>query len=153
MIYMFHSQQAVEEKVAPPTIYRKDYAPPPYAVETVHLDFILNEEATVVTSKLSLRPTHNAAAPPPLLLNGRPDVKLVGVKVNGKVHGNELLEHTPKTLSLKARLVSEDVVQKDALIDSGGYRGRWQGARQRAAAARAQDPAAQGALSVGISCH
>lgn len=67
----------------------------------MHLTFVLGEDATRVTSKLSMVPTHNEAAPPALFLNGRPDIKLVSVKVNGNVHGNELLEQTPKTLTLK----------------------------------------------------
>lgn len=36
----------------PQAIFRKDYTPPPYMIDTVHLNFNLNEEVTHVTSKL-----------------------------------------------------------------------------------------------------
>jgi hypothetical protein len=77
------AQVAVEEKAAPKAIFRKDYAAPPYLIENVDLTFQLGEEVTHVTSKLHLRPNHSAAAPPALFLNGREDVKLVSLKVNG----------------------------------------------------------------------
>lgn len=38
----------------PQTVYLKDYTPPPYLITHVHLDFLLGEEVTVVTSGLRL---------------------------------------------------------------------------------------------------
>jgi aminopeptidase N len=73
----------VEDKAAPKPIFRKDYLPPPYLVDTVNLTFQLGEEVTLVRSKLHLKPNHGASAPPALFLNGREDVKLVSIKVNG----------------------------------------------------------------------
>lgn len=53
-------------------------------IDTVHLNFNLNEDVTHVHSKLQLKPnyTPNGAAPA-LTLNGRPDVKLVEIKLAG----------------------------------------------------------------------
>jgi hypothetical protein len=54
----------------------------------VYLDFNLNEDVTTVTAKLAMTPNHKAGgAPPPLVLNGRKDVKLVSVKVAGERAG------------------------------------------------------------------
>lgn len=45
------------------TIYRKDYAPTPYLISDVHLDFKLGEESTTVASKLSVQPNHEGNTP------------------------------------------------------------------------------------------
>jgi aminopeptidase N len=76
-------QAAAEEKQAPKPIFRKDYKPTPYLVDTVDLTFKLGEEVTHVHSKLHLKPNQSEATPPALFLHGREDVKLVSVKVNG----------------------------------------------------------------------
>jgi aminopeptidase N len=53
-------------------------------IDTVHLNFNLNEEVTHVTSKLAFKPNYQAnGSTPALTLNGRPDVKLVEVKLAG----------------------------------------------------------------------
>jgi hypothetical protein len=86
-------------------IYRKDYAPPPYLIDTVDLAFNLNEGATTVTAKLAMTPNYGAAsgaAPPPLVLNGRKDVKLVSLKVAGAPVAADAYEVADKTLTLKA---------------------------------------------------
>jgi aminopeptidase N len=68
----------------PQAIFRKDYTPPPYMIDTVHLNFNLNEDVTHVTSKLAFKPNYQAnGSTPALTLNGRPDVKLVEVKLAG----------------------------------------------------------------------
>lgn len=58
-----------------------DYAPPPFWIERVHLDFILNEDVTHVHSTLHLKPNYSTSTAPPLTLNGRKDVKVVSLKV------------------------------------------------------------------------
>jgi len=75
---------AQQAPAKPQAIFRKDYKAPPYIIDTVHLNFNLNEDVTHVHSKLQLKPnyTPNGAAPA-LTLNGRPDVKLVEVKLAG----------------------------------------------------------------------
>jgi len=60
-----------------------DYKPTPFSVDSVHLNFILNEDVTHVHSVLSLKPNYQGPAPPPLKLDGRKDIKLVSVKVRG----------------------------------------------------------------------
>ncbi len=77
-------QAAVKE--APKPIFRADYKPYPYSIDTVHLKFVLNEDVSHVTSTLKLKPNHSESSAPPLFLNGRPDVKLVSVKVAGELH-------------------------------------------------------------------
>jgi aminopeptidase N len=53
------------------TIYRKDYAPPDYLVDTIDLRFELGEETTRVYSRLSVRANHDAAkSKRPLRLDG-----------------------------------------------------------------------------------
>ena len=55
----------------------QDYTPTPYLVDSVHLNFLLNEDVTRVESRLRLHPnavSSSAAAggtPPPLCLDGR----------------------------------------------------------------------------------
>ena len=83
---------AAEAEAPPQPKFRKDYQPLPYCVETVHLDFDLREEHATITSTLRLTPNPRAAAaaqaaagapPPPLILNGRDDLELVSVRVDG----------------------------------------------------------------------
>lgn len=42
--------------------FRKDYAPPPYTITNVHLDFILGEEVTHVHSRLNVVPNYGQLA-------------------------------------------------------------------------------------------
>jgi hypothetical protein len=63
------------------TKFRKDYKPPPYLIDNVSLDFILNEDITHVHSILSLKPYNSADIPPALVLDGRKDITLVSLKV------------------------------------------------------------------------
>ena len=66
-----------------PTIYRTDYAPPDYLVDTVDLRFELGEETTLVTARLTMRANHDpAAGPRPLVLDGRRLV-LKGLNLDG----------------------------------------------------------------------
>ena len=67
-------------KEAPKTIYRKDYAPPAYRIETVELDVTLGEETTRVKSRLAVRA--NRDNPGPLVLDGE-GIKLVSIRVDG----------------------------------------------------------------------
>ncbi|WP_413584674.1 aminopeptidase N [Bdellovibrio sp. HCB274] len=62
-------------------IYLKDYKAPAFSVESVHLDFILNEDFCRVIAKSKIK-TVTAGAP--LHLNGE-ELKLISVKINDKV--------------------------------------------------------------------
>ena len=54
------------------TIYRKDYTPPDYLVDTIELRFELGEETTRVHSRMAMRKNPDAApGSPPLHLDGR----------------------------------------------------------------------------------
>ncbi len=68
-----------------------DYKQPLYWIDTVNLNFILNEDVTHVHSTLSLRPnTAHDVAGKPLVLNGRKDVKLVSLKVGRETDSCQL---------------------------------------------------------------
>ncbi|GAX81576.1 hypothetical protein CEUSTIGMA_g9004.t1 [Chlamydomonas eustigma] len=74
----------MEPQHDPNTKFRKDYTPTPYLINNIFLDFILNEDITHVHSQMRMRPNYpSGSAPPELLLDGRKDVKLVSIKVNG----------------------------------------------------------------------
>ncbi|KAL6749281.1 hypothetical protein V8C86DRAFT_2851835 [Haematococcus lacustris] len=94
-----------EEKIAPHhdsnTKYRKDYKAPPFSIQTVDLDFILNEDVTQVHSTLTLVPQYpEGSAPPALVLNGRADVTLVSLKVNGSDWPAEQYSRSDKELQI-----------------------------------------------------
>ncbi|KAK1430614.1 hypothetical protein QVD17_13477 [Tagetes erecta] len=71
---------------APKEIFLKDYKLPDYYFDTVDLSFLLGEEKTTVSAKISVVPRVDGAASP-LVLDGV-DIKLISVKING----NELKE-------------------------------------------------------------
>ena len=49
----------------------QDYAPTPYLIKHVNLNFLLNEDATRVKSLLSVLPNYGSAgSPPSLVLDG-----------------------------------------------------------------------------------
>jgi len=68
----------------PPTIYLKDYTPPAYLVDTVELEFDLDEQDTVVRAKLAMRrnPDHPHANPP-LVLDGQ-QLELLALRLDGR---------------------------------------------------------------------
>lgn len=66
----------------PQTIYRKDYTPPSYLVDTVELGFDLDPARTVVANRLTLR-RNPAASGRAIELHGE-DIELVALRLNGK---------------------------------------------------------------------
>ncbi|KAG2500410.1 hypothetical protein HYH03_001981 [Edaphochlamys debaryana] len=86
--------------------FRADYTAPPFTVTTVHLDFILGEETTDVTAKIHFVPNYGqlaaGAPPPPLVLDGRKDIKLLSVALGGRVLGEGEYEVSDKHLTIKA---------------------------------------------------
>ncbi len=107
---------------AAPTIYRTDYAPYPYAVPRVALEFDLEPDTTTVTATLTVArtdqkphaqtgpsneatetlpgPTMNRAHHPALVLNGE-DLTLVSVALNGHALQPGDYTLTPETLTLQ----------------------------------------------------
>jgi len=66
----------------PQTIYLKDYTPPPFWVDTVHLDVDFRPEGARVTSRLALRRNAAAGRKAPLVLNGEA-LETLAVAVDG----------------------------------------------------------------------
>jgi hypothetical protein len=79
-------QRAMSVDPAPERVthYRKDYTPPPHTIDTVSLNFILGEDTTRVEAKMKMK-AHHQPAGQSLFLNGRGDVELVSLLVNGTV--------------------------------------------------------------------
>ena len=67
----------------PESIFLADYREPDFAIARVELDFALNEETTMVTSRLSIEPRRGAPKNQPLFLNGE-DLELVSVAIDGR---------------------------------------------------------------------
>ena len=75
-----------DKESAPRAIRLADYTPPAYLVDTVDLEFDLDEHATVVRSRLSLRRNPAAPAAQPLVLNGQ-GLTLLSLALNGRELG------------------------------------------------------------------
>ncbi|MRW83021.1 aminopeptidase N [Pseudoduganella sp. FT26W] len=68
---------------SPTTIYRKDYTPPAFLVDTVELGFDLAPARTVVANRITLR--HNPASPSrDIVLHGE-EIELVQLRLNGSL--------------------------------------------------------------------
>ena len=84
----------------PQTVYLKDYAPPEYSVGQVELTFLLDEQDTLVTSRLTLQ--KNPASPnrnAPLVLDGE-GLRLASIKLNGLALTASQYELSPEGLTL-----------------------------------------------------
>ncbi len=71
------------QDASPQTIYLADYTPPAYLVETVHLTFKLDPDATRVISKVAFRPNPDAQSDR-FFLHGE-DLTLISAKIDGQV--------------------------------------------------------------------
>jgi aminopeptidase N len=74
------------DKSAPKAIHLKNYAPPPYLIDTVDLVFDLGEDVTQVRSTLALRANPDSdqtGTGAPLVLDGQ-DMRLVSVAIDGR---------------------------------------------------------------------
>ncbi|MBQ5947675.1 aminopeptidase N [Massilia sp. ST3] len=69
----------------PQTIYRKDYTPPSYLVDTVELGFDLDPARTVVANRLTMRRNPDSGQRT-IELHGE-DIELVALRLNGKALG------------------------------------------------------------------
>jgi aminopeptidase N len=84
---------------SPQTIYRRDYTPPSYIVETVELGFDLDPARTIVANRIALRhnPDSNSRD---IVLHGE-DIELVAIRLNGTaLNPNEYIVGTT-TLTIK----------------------------------------------------
>lgn len=115
----------VPVKETPQTIFRKDYTPTPYLIETVNLNFLLGEDITTVTSRLHFKPNPAGHGPGDLVLNGRSDVKLISVAVDGKALDSNAYTLTPKLLTLSGlpegefdvEIITEIKPQENSLLE------------------------------------
>ncbi|TFW28529.1 aminopeptidase N [Massilia horti] len=92
----------------PQTIYRKDYTPPSYLVDTVELGFDLDPARTIVANRLTMR-RNPASAQREIELYGE-ELELVALRLNGKtlgkrdyrIEGNLLrIAHAPEEVTLE----------------------------------------------------
>ncbi|HEY1097991.1 MAG TPA: aminopeptidase N [Myxococcota bacterium] len=90
----------------PKAIRRLDYTPPAYLIDTVELDFSLDEARTEVTATLSLRRNPAAAGHGPLVLDGVKDTdasgQLVAISVDGQTLSPEAFVVDDEHLTIKA---------------------------------------------------
>ncbi|KAB8054745.1 aminopeptidase N [Janthinobacterium rivuli] len=83
---------------SPQTIYRKDYTPPSFLVDSVELGFDLDPARTVVASRIQMR--HNpASGSRSIELHGE-HIELVMVRLNGKVLKPSQYKLTPGMLTI-----------------------------------------------------
>ncbi len=76
----------------PQTIYRNDYTPPSYLVDTVELGFDLDPARTVVASRLTHAAQPGQRPRASIELHGE-DIELVALRMNGKLLGKRDYRH------------------------------------------------------------
>lgn len=97
-------------KPQPVEKFRKDYAPVPYTADAVDLTFQLGEDVTVVESNVSMKPLNVNGAAQDVYLNGRDDVVLKSVSVDGQVlKAGEQFEVDEQGLTIKAGVIPHGV--------------------------------------------
>ena len=84
----------------PAAVRLADYAPPPFLVDEVDLDFELDEERTLVRAKLGVR--RNPAVPPvaDLVLDGR-GLETGAVRIDGEAVSGNRIEIAAETLTVR----------------------------------------------------
>ncbi|KAJ1456694.1 hypothetical protein M885DRAFT_517113 [Pelagophyceae sp. CCMP2097] len=85
---------------APVEKFRRDYAPTPYAIESVDLNFDIHDEETFVTSTLQIAPRVGTKGEP-LVLDGE-QLRLVSIAVDGAALDASAFEYKSDVLTLKA---------------------------------------------------
>ena len=104
------------KEAQPRAIQLKDYAPPPFRVETVDLDVDIREDHALVRAQLEIRRNR----PGPLVLDGD-ELELVSVALNGKPVRHEVtaekltLPDVPDSFTLET--VSRIVPQKNTKLE------------------------------------
>lgn len=113
----------------PRTIYLKNYKKPDYLIPELYLDFIINDDATVVKSKLSVEANYEGDKAEPLILNGDKlqllSVAIDGIKVDSM--GYELTEDTLTlhptsksfTLEIETKIEPQNNKALEGLYQSG----------------------------------
>ncbi len=87
-------------EASPQTIYLKDYSVPDYRIDSVDLQFDLDEENTVVESRLRLQRNSQQAGPAmPLVLQGE-ELELLAIALDGQALAPDAYVLTPETLTI-----------------------------------------------------
>jgi aminopeptidase N len=76
------SSASVEEAAAPQEKFRLDYQPPPFRIDAISMDFDIHDAETVVTSRLTVIPSADAAEGATMFLDGE-DLTLKAIEING----------------------------------------------------------------------
>eukprot|EP00258_Populus_trichocarpa_P026327 XP_024442346.1 puromycin-sensitive aminopeptidase [Populus trichocarpa] len=117
-------KQVEESKMdAPKEIFLKDYKLPDYYFDSVDLTFLLGDEKTIVSSKITVLPRVEGSSSP-LVLDGA-DLKLLSVKVNGEElkNGDYHLESrhltilSPPSGKFTLEIVTEIYPQKNTSLE------------------------------------
>ncbi|MBN9553715.1 MAG: aminopeptidase N [Alphaproteobacteria bacterium] len=95
----------------PRAIHLADYTAPGFRIETVHLDFALDPEATRVKAKLAIR---RKTAGVPLVLHGE-ELKLVSISIDGRALGEADYALDEKSLAI-ARVPDHFVLETECEI-------------------------------------
>ncbi|MDP6669118.1 MAG: aminopeptidase N, partial [Candidatus Krumholzibacteria bacterium] len=113
----------------PDTKYLSDYRPTDFLIDEVSLDFQLNEEGSLVKSRMSVRRNPDTdSAGKPLRLQGR-DLELLSLRVDGEERreieigdGTLTLDSVPDEflLETEVRIHPEKNTSLDGLYKSGG---------------------------------
>ncbi|MFZ4873737.1 aminopeptidase N [Janthinobacterium sp. Mn2066] len=93
---------------SPQTIYRKDYTPPSFLVDSVELGFDLDPARTIVASRISMR--HNPASKSRSIELHGEHIELVQVRLNGKLLKPSQYKLTASSLTIPK---APDEVQLD----------------------------------------
>jgi aminopeptidase N len=93
----------------------KDYRPPTWLVETVHLDFSLHPTATKVRATLALKPNPQSAAAP-LVFDGD-GLSLVSLKLDGTMLPVESYLATPDSLTIPQPPNGPFTLEIETLVD------------------------------------
>ncbi|KAK1309418.1 hypothetical protein QJS10_CPA09g01731 [Acorus calamus] len=106
----------------PKEIFLKDYKMPDYYFDSVDLDFLLGEEKTIVSSKITVLPRIEGISCP-LTLDG-PGLKLISIKVDGKLLKEDYLldsRHltlpSPPTTAFTLEIVTEIYPQDNTSLE------------------------------------
>ena len=83
----------------PSPIFLEDYLPPPFLVDDIHLEFLLNEDYTRVNSTLSIRKNPVVENSQDIFLNGE-ELELEDIQINGEVLKEAKYQIQEKGLSI-----------------------------------------------------
>ena len=110
------------EEPAHTTIYRHDYRPPDYTVDSIDLRLELGEETTLVRSRLAMRAAHDrSGGERPLVLDGHRFV-LRGLRLDGAPLAPEAFQVSEVTLVVPSVPASFTLEVETELVHRGEVR-------------------------------